>query len=109
MPESVVKMFVTATHAKCNVPLAIKYGCVALFSDNRDASVFEMPLPSSQAELPARSMSHSYTEAVIPIGSDLKLREKYVNFHNNVRFGRILEDLDTMAGWLPCTIKTEIL
>lgn len=26
------------------------------------------------------------------------MREPYVNFENKVRFGRILEDLDTMAG-----------
>jgi len=32
------------------------------------------------------------------LASNIKLRERYVNFENKVRFGRILEDLDTMAG-----------
>ena len=32
------------------------------------------------------------------LASNVKLRERYVNFENRVRFGRILEDLDTMAG-----------
>lgn len=62
-----------------------------------------MQLPRSQDELPARSMRDSYRWARIPLGSDAQLREKYVNFHNQVRFGRLLEDLDTMSGkWLLC-------
>ena len=37
---------------------------------------------------------------IVYVASDVKLRERYVNFENKVRFGRILEDLDTMAGKL---------
>ena len=57
-----------------------------------------MALPASQDELPSRSMGDSFLWARIPLGTDTKLREKYVNFHNLVRFGRLLEDLDTMSG-----------
>jgi hypothetical protein len=32
------------------------------------------------------------------LATNVRLRERYVNFENKVRFGRILEDLDTMAG-----------
>lgn len=78
-----------------------KHYCLSLFlqsSAARDESVTGIKLASSQADLPKRSMKDSYCEASIPLGSDKKLREKYVNFHNTVRFGRVLEDLDTMAG-----------
>ena len=34
------------------------------------------------------------------IGSDLVEREKYLTFYNTVRFGKLLEDLDTLAGWV---------
>ena len=52
----------------------------------------------SQDELPLRRMSDSYREAIIPLGSDPKFTEKYINFYKGIRFGRILEDLDTFAG-----------
>jgi len=47
--------------------------------------------------LSQRTIAESYDEAIIPFATDIKLRERYVNFENKVRFGRILEDLDTMA------------
>ena len=57
-------------------------------------------LAQSQSELPVRRMLDSYQEACIPLGSHPDLRENYINFFNRVRFGRISEDLDTMAGEL---------
>ena len=58
----------------------------------------ESRIAKSQDELPVRRMSDSYQEAVIPLGSDPKVTEKYINFYKSIRFGRILEDLDTFAG-----------
>ena len=55
-------------------------------------------LAQDQSQLPYRCMQDSYTEAVIPLGRDPQLREMYVTFWHSVRFGRIMEDLDTMAG-----------
>ncbi len=43
-------------------------------------------------------MSSSYAEAIIPLGDRPHLRNKYSNFQKQVRYGRLLEDLDTMAG-----------
>ncbi|XP_061614209.1 acyl-CoA thioesterase 9, tandem duplicate 1 isoform X5 [Phyllopteryx taeniolatus] len=54
-------------------------------------------LARSQSELPARSMKDSLVEVHLPLGSQPQLREKYLTFHNTVRFGRILEDLDSLA------------
>ncbi|ELT98028.1 hypothetical protein CAPTEDRAFT_123067 [Capitella teleta] len=59
-----------------------------------------MELAQSQAELPSKSMIDSYEAAVIPLKSDKELRGKYVNSFNLVRYGRIMEDLDTMAVWI---------
>lgn len=62
-------------------------------SDNREF----LPLAESQDELPVRNMMASYRMAIIPIGSNPELSDKYRNIHGGIRFGRILEDLDTFA------------
>ncbi|XP_053198790.1 acyl-CoA thioesterase 9, tandem duplicate 1 [Scomber japonicus] len=54
-------------------------------------------LAKSQNDLPAKTMKDSYREVLLPLGSEPQLREKYLTFHNTVRFGRILEDLDSLA------------
>ena len=69
----------------------------------RDHSVYDTVLPSRQSDLPLRHMLHSYQEAVIPLGSDTEVREPYINMFNEVRFGRILEDLDTLGGRKICS------
>lgn len=63
-----------------------------------DPSSLNAALPSKQSDLPARRMVDSYREGVIPITKDKQLWQKYVNFYRRIRFGRIMEDLDTMAG-----------
>ena len=54
-------------------------------------------ITSSQEDLPVRTPSDSFSQAIIPL-SDAKHRQKYITTHNAVRFGRILENLDTFAG-----------
>ncbi|XP_067848594.1 acyl-coenzyme A thioesterase 9, mitochondrial-like isoform X2 [Heptranchias perlo] len=54
-------------------------------------------LVSRQEDLPCRRMKDSYLEAYLPLGSQPALREKYVNVHEHIRFGRILEDLDSFG------------
>ena len=63
-------------------------------------SVAGVTLPSDQSQLTPCRMMDSYRQACIPLASDVKLREKYINIFEAVRFGRIMEDLDTMAGRL---------
>uniref|UniRef100_A0A8C7TQF6 Acyl-CoA thioesterase 9 n=1 Tax=Oncorhynchus mykiss TaxID=8022 RepID=A0A8C7TQF6_ONCMY len=55
-------------------------------------------LAGSQDELPVRRMKDSYIEAHLPLGTDPTLREKYLNYLKGVRFGRILEDLDSLLS-----------
>lgn len=55
-------------------------------------------LPTSQNELPPRSMKDSFMAALIPLSSDTSLQDKYITFLGHVRVGRLLEDMDIFAG-----------
>lgn len=56
--------------------------------------------PRTVDELPPRSMQDSFTSAIIPLSSDLAIREKYVTFLGSVRLGRLMEDMDLFAVWV---------
>ncbi|XP_010594044.2 acyl-coenzyme A thioesterase 9, mitochondrial isoform X1 [Loxodonta africana] len=64
-------------------------------------------LAKSQEGLPPRRMKDSYTEVLLPLGGQPELREKYLTVQNTVRFGRILEDLDSL-GVLICYKHSKI-
>ncbi|XP_057394229.1 acyl-coenzyme A thioesterase 9, mitochondrial isoform X3 [Balaenoptera acutorostrata] len=64
-------------------------------------------LATSQKGLPPRRMKDSYIEVLLPLGSQPELREKYLTVQNTVRFGRILEDLDSL-GVLICYMHNKI-
>ncbi|EDW76443.2 uncharacterized protein Dwil_GK15457 [Drosophila willistoni] len=51
-------------------------------------------------DLPIRSMKDSYTTALLPLGSDGRIRERYVNHLGRVRMGRMMEELDIFAVWI---------
>ncbi|XP_077591648.1 acyl-coenzyme A thioesterase 9, mitochondrial-like [Stigmatopora nigra] len=76
-------------------------GASTNWSDHQQAMAERASLSSmltkSQSELPAKGMKDSLLEVHLPLGSEPQLREKYLTFHNTVRFGRILEDLDSLA------------
>lgn len=55
-------------------------------------------LGSNQSALPTRRLRDSYDEAIIPFKEDLVVREEYYNAYKRIRFGKLLEDLDTFAG-----------
>eukprot|EP00794_Sanderia_malayensis_P005277 gene5277-5944_t len=52
----------------------------------------------SQDELMPRSMKDSLREVIIPLGDDQVVRDKYLTFYKTVRIGKLLEDMDTLAG-----------
>lgn len=54
-------------------------------------------LPVSQDELPPRRMLDSYDAAIIPLGSNRSLRDRYCTIDGGVRIGRLLEDMDVFA------------
>ncbi|KAG8137277.1 putative Acyl-coenzyme A thioesterase 9 mitochondrial-like protein [Naja naja] len=63
-------------------------------------------LAKTQGDLPPRKMKDSYIEVILPLGSQPEIREKYLNMQNTVRFGRLLEDLDSL-GVLICYTHTK--
>lgn len=116
---------------KCISQLSHRVTCSIIRSDHQQAMADRTSLSSmlakSQNVLPARSMKDSRLEVHLPLGSEPHLREKYLTFHNTVRyihtsmtrprgtpsgsetkvllsfrFGRILEDLDSLAGITGC-------
>ena len=54
-------------------------------------------VPKSQEELAPRRMTDSFDQAIIPLGSDAKLHDRYTTFLGGVRVGRLLEDMDMFA------------
>ncbi|KAB7504898.1 Acyl-coenzyme A thioesterase 9, mitochondrial, partial [Armadillidium nasatum] len=75
-------------------------GASKSFQNNFDRKLLLDLLPRRQEDLPPRRMSDSWDCAVIPLGSDSELREKYLTFLGGVRTGRLLEDMDIFAVWL---------
>ncbi|KAJ2476496.1 hypothetical protein IWW56_004888, partial [Coemansia sp. RSA 2131] len=45
-----------------------------------------------------KKISDSLTEAYLPFNDDLELREQYINVYGGIRLGKVLEDLDRLAG-----------
>lgn len=62
-----------------------------------DRSMISSEFQNSKKVLEKRRMKDSYAEAIIPLENEPLLRNRYVNFRKTVRFGRLLEDMDTMA------------
>ncbi|MES1908378.1 MAG: hypothetical protein MHM6MM_001328 [Cercozoa sp. M6MM] len=53
-----------------------------------------LPLPPTEP----RKASDSSAIVKLPFGSNLAMRNSYARFDGGIRFGRLLEDLDAMAG-----------
>ncbi|XP_002156025.1 acyl-coenzyme A thioesterase 9, mitochondrial [Hydra vulgaris] len=53
-----------------------------------------------QNELVKRSLTDSVQEVILPIGTNADERETYLNYFGAIRFGKLLEDLDTIAVWV---------
>ena len=45
-----------------------------------------------------RKVAAAASEKVLPFSTDLELRERYINFFGGLRLGKLLEDLDLIAG-----------
>ncbi|KAF9581344.1 hypothetical protein BGW38_001681 [Lunasporangiospora selenospora] len=49
-------------------------------------------------ELVLKTMQDSYTEIILPFKTDKALLEEYINVGGTLRHGKIMEDLDALAG-----------
>ncbi|KAJ1921792.1 hypothetical protein H4219_000526 [Mycoemilia scoparia] len=54
--------------------------------------------PPKPQPLVLKRLKDSYCEMYMPFKDDLSLREEYVNCNGQMRLGKILEDLDRLAG-----------
>lgn len=62
-------------------------------------NMFENPTgDESQSELAAKPPSRSRTSILYKFSSDFVLREQYRNPWNEIRTGKLVEDLDALAG-----------
>lgn len=57
-------------------------------------------LANSQDELPAKTMKDSEIEVHLPLGTQPSLREKYLTFHNSVRYQRYTRTLQYLLNEL---------
>lgn len=66
------------------------------------SNIFDKPgvegIGVEQSELVARTPAQSRTSILYKFSSDFKLREQYRNPWNGIRIGKLLEDLDALAG-----------
>lgn len=66
------------------------------------SNIFDKPgvagIGMEQSELVAPTPAQSRTSILYKFSSDLKLREQYRNPWNGIRIGKLLEDLDALAG-----------
>ncbi|KAJ3045266.1 Acyl-coenzyme A thioesterase 9, mitochondrial [Rhizophlyctis rosea] len=66
--------------------------------------------PSKPRKILDKRMRDSYVEDYIPFKSDPQIREEYINPYGNIRAGKILENLDALAGsiaYLHCDDNSE--
>ncbi|KAF9352743.1 hypothetical protein BGX34_012003 [Mortierella sp. NVP85] len=56
------------------------------------------PEKYQKRELALKTMQDSYTEVIYPFKSDKALLEEYINVAGSLRHGKIMEDLDALAG-----------
>ena len=61
-------------------------------------TVPQMTTELKHATLQKMSPGVSCFEKIYPFEPDLKLREEYINFFGGLRIGKLLEDLDMVAG-----------
>ncbi|KAF9283116.1 hypothetical protein BGZ68_005540 [Mortierella alpina] len=52
----------------------------------------------NKRELVLKTMQDSYTEIILPFKTDKALLEEYINVGGSLRHGKIMEDLDALAG-----------
>ncbi|CAO3570903.1 unnamed protein product [Mortierella alpina] len=52
----------------------------------------------NRRELVLKTMQDSYTEIILPFKTDKALLEEYINVGGSLRHGKIMEDLDALAG-----------
>ncbi|KAJ3101395.1 Acyl-coenzyme A thioesterase 9, mitochondrial [Phlyctochytrium planicorne] len=71
-----------------------------LYLERKEAAKKEVPRDGSSPKpvLVAKSMSDSFVDEYLLFKSDEGVREDYINSYGSIRIGKIMEDLDALAG-----------
>ncbi|KAG2182993.1 hypothetical protein INT44_005974 [Umbelopsis vinacea] len=69
-----------------------------LLETERSKEVKESPNPTVERQVVEKTMADSYMEQYLPLKSSPQLLDEYIFFDGRVRLGKILEDLDALAG-----------
>ena len=56
-----------------------------------------------------KAPSDSFLSIDLPLASDPALKDQYTNFRGGVRFGRILEDIDSFAGNIGMSCQISVM
>ena len=78
------------------------YGMITSLSTRGKAAMSEKHRKST------KSMQESYVEEFLRFKSNPEVKEDYLNYYGDIRIGKILEDLDALAGsisYLHCSEK----
>ncbi|KAK3810506.1 MAG: acyl-CoA hydrolase [Linnemannia elongata] len=78
--------------------LANQHGAPTGTHINPTGSPTEPPKKYQKRDLLLRTMQDSYTEIILPFKTDKALLEEYINVGGSLRHGKIMEDLDALAG-----------
>ncbi|KAJ1943748.1 hypothetical protein FBU59_002814, partial [Linderina macrospora] len=70
---------------------------MSIFKRISDANSSDAKRTAKQP-LVLKKISDSFTETFLPFKDNRALREEYVNFYGEIRLGKVLEDLDRVAG-----------
>ena len=70
----------------------------ALWAERAEWSKYKSQATKAQSVLLDKAPADSLLSIDLPLLSDPKLRDQYTNFRGGVRFGRILEDIDSFAA-----------
>ncbi|KAH8550571.1 acyl-CoA thioester hydrolase [Umbelopsis sp. PMI_123] len=69
-----------------------------LLEPENSKQVTESTVPTGEHTVVEKTMADSYMEEYLPLKSSPELLEEYIFFDGRVRLGKILEDLDALAG-----------
>ncbi|KAM3586127.1 hypothetical protein VKS41_002656 [Umbelopsis sp. WA50703] len=69
-----------------------------LLEPEKSKPVVESKTPPKERTLVEKTMADSYMEEYLPLKSSPNLLEEYIFFDGRIRLGKILEDLDALAG-----------
>ncbi|KAK2462511.1 hypothetical protein APHAL10511_005481 [Amanita phalloides] len=67
-------------------------------SPNRTGTATGTREKNEEPQSPPRKMNDSYSELILPFGSDPQLLEQYTNASGGIRMGKLMEHLDSLAG-----------